>query len=308
MIALEDPMRLLAGDNIMRRAMAWTVVFAICWAALEIVLGAYLHAPYSLFQIVWCRYAVHLCIVLLVWGWRRPEIVWSTSRPVSHLFRSFLMIIMPCSFAFAVQRGIPAEFVWSVFWIAPALIIIFASGFLKERPPLAIVIVSVTGAIAATAIFGHFQPPSLNAIVLALAVAASFSLYVVMTRSLRHQALEANMFYTAIVPFIMLTPVQPGVWLWPDLHDAIVMVLIGAVGFVALIALDESCRVAPAWCSAGALFVQALCAAIFVAVLSGVAPGFRVASGMVTVAAIFGILWLRADRFALQAGLEPSRA
>lgn len=308
MTALGDPMRLLAGDNAMRRAMAWTVVFAVCWAALEIVLGAELHTPYSLFQIVWCRYAVHLCIVLLLWGWRRPKIVWSTSRPVSHIFRSFLMIIMPCSFAFAVQRGVPAEFVWSVFWIAPALIIFFAGCLLKERPPLAIGIMSVTGAIAATAIFGHLQPPSLSVFVLALAVAASFSLYVVMTRSLRNQALEENMFYTAVVPFIMLTPVQPGVWLWPDLHDAVVLVSIGAVGFIALVALDEACRIAPAWCSAGALFVQAFCAAIFVAVLSGVAPGLRVVLGMVTVAAIFGILWFRADRFALRAGLEPSRA
>lgn len=305
MTALDDPMRLLAGDNAMRRAMALAVVFAVCWAVLEIVLGAALRAPYSLLQIVWCRYATHLCLVWLVWGWRRPMALWKTSRPASHAFRSVLMIIMPGAFTFAVHRGVSAEFVWSVFWIAPALIIAIAGLFLRERPPLFIALASVGGAVAAAAIFGHLWPPSMKALGLALAVASSFSIYVVMTRSLRDEHVEANMFYTALGPFLALMPAMPGVWIWPNPHDAVVLVSIGIVGFVALLALDGACRAAPVWGSAGAFFTQAFCVAVILAAISGVGPSLRVILGMTGIFVISGILWVRADRFSLRMGAEP---
>ena len=124
---------LIAGDNAIRRAMTWAVIFAASWALLEISLGAELRSPFNLLQIVWCRYATHLGICLLLWGWRRPTALWKTSRPILHVSRSLMMVIMPAAFMLAIHLGIAAEFVWSVFWIAPALIIALARLFLEEK-------------------------------------------------------------------------------------------------------------------------------------------------------------------------------
>jgi hypothetical protein len=73
----------------------------------------------------------------------------------------------------------------------------------------------------------------------ALTSAASFSLYVVMTRMLRGESLRANLFYTALGVFAVLSLFMPTVWVTPTSHDARVMVLIGALGLVALLALDR---------------------------------------------------------------------
>lgn len=296
------------SDNAIRRAMTWAVIFAVSWALLEVSLGAELRSPFNLLQIVWCRYATHLVICLLLWGWRRPTALWKTSRPTLHLSRSLLMLIMPSAFMLSVHLGIAAEFVWSVFWITPALIIALAGLFLKESPPPVAVIASIAGYFAAVATIGHAWPPSLTALGLALIVTGSFSVYVVMTRSLRDEAVEANLFYTAICPFVALSPFMPGIWLAPDGHDAIVLMAIGAVGFVSLLALDHACRSAPLWSSANALFAQAFCVAGLVYGLLGVRPSLHVLLGMAVLLATIAFLWVRAGRFAVPAHSAPSQA
>ena len=299
---------LIAGDNAIRRAMTWAVIFAASWALLEISLGAELRSPFNLLQIVWCRYATHLGICLLLWGWRRPTALWKTSRPILHVSRSLMMVIMPAAFMLAIHLGIAAEFVWSVFWIAPALIIALARLFLEENPPPVVVVASVAGYLAAVATIGHRWPPSSTALGLALIVAGSFSIYVVMTRSLRDEAVEANMFYTAVCPFVALTPFMPSIWLGPDGHEAIVLMAIGLTGFVSLLALDHACRSAPLWSSANALFAQAFCVAGLVYGLLGVRPALHVLVGMAALLATIGFLWVRANRFAAAAHSGPSRA
>ena len=295
--AAADPISFLSGGNDIRRAMMWAIVFALCWAVLEIGLGSLLRNPYPLLQIVWCRYAVHLGVAAAIWAWRRPP-MWQTERPAFQLARSLLMLTMPGAFAWAVMAGISAEFVWAVFWIAPLLIIAFAGVALGERPPAAVLIAAVLGAVAAAAIFGHLSAASPMAIALAMAVSLSFSLYVVMTRSLRTEPVAANLFYTAVVPFLVLTPVMIQIGVMPSLQDAAVMASIGVVGFGALYALDRACHAAPAWASSGALLMQAACVGLVFLIAGGHGETLRIAFGAGAIVALVGVLWMRAGRLA----------
>jgi hypothetical protein len=208
------------------------------------------------------------------------------------------MLTMPGAFAWAVMAGISAEFVWAVFWIAPLLIIAFAGVALGERPPPAVLITGALGALAAAAIFGHLSAASPLAIVLAMAVSLSFSLYVVMTRSLRTEPVAANLFYTAVVPFLVLTPVMIQIGVWPSRHDAVVLASIGVVGFGALYALDRACHAAPAWASSGALFTQAACVGLVFLIAGGHGETLRIAFGAGAIVALVGVLWLLAGRLA----------
>lgn len=292
-----DPISLFSGGNDVRRAMTWAITFALCWAVLEIGLGSLLRNPYPLLQIVWCRYAAHLSVAAAIWAWRHPP-MWRTGRPAFQLARSLLMLTMPGAFTWAVTTGVSADFVWTVFWIAPLLIIAFAGVALRERPPAVVLIAAALGAIAAGAIFGHLHAASPLAIALALAVSLSFSLYVVMTRSLRTEPVAANLFYTAIVPFLVLTPLMFQIGVWPSLHDAAVMVSIGVVGFGALYALDRACHAAPAWASSGALLVQAACVGLVFLIAGEHGETLRIAFGAGAIVALVGLLWMRARRLA----------
>lgn len=302
-----NPLRRFLADNAMRRAMAWAATFAVAWAVLELALGAQLRGSYNLLQIVWWRYAAHLCVVALLWGRLKPG-VWRTSRPVTHQLRSLLMLVMPGAFTLAVMQGVSPEFVWSVFWIAPALIIGLAWVFLRERPPLAVAAACLGGALAAAAIFGHLRPPSMTALLLALGVTGSFSLYAVMTRSLRSEPVSTNLLYTALAVFALLTPAMPFVWVRPDLHDAVVMTLIGVVGFGALYALDRACHAAPLWASAGALFAQAVCVAVLVVVATGGHPSHRVLFGTGALLALIAGLWFGAGRLFARRGATAGQS
>ena len=214
--------------------------FVASWAILEAVVGARLRQSYDLMQIVWCRYAAHLIIVFGIWGWRQPSRIWSTKRRTYQIGRSLLMLVMPGSFALALAAGTPVSTVWSVMWLAPAMILVSARVLLGDRPTLLTALAVVAGCLAAPFVLEAARVGPTVGIVYGLLTAASFALYVVMTRVLRHEAVRTNLFYTAVGVFVPLSVYVPGVWIAPDLHDVMVLAGIGAIGFVALFALDRS--------------------------------------------------------------------
>jgi drug/metabolite transporter (DMT)-like permease len=228
------------GDG--RRALLLMFVFVLAWALVEGVVGAQLQNPYHLMQIVWCRYAAHLALMLLVWGWREPSRLWRTRRPVFHLARSLCMLVMPLSFAMAVYAGDGMHTVWAMFWIAPVMILVLAAGWLRESVPLVAWLGVGVGVLAAWLMLNPRWPGSLGALIWPLIMAASFALYVAMTRSLRDEPVLTNLFYTALGVFVLLSLAMPWSWTMPTLHDALVLTAIGLVGFGALWALDRACE------------------------------------------------------------------
>jgi drug/metabolite transporter (DMT)-like permease len=230
--------------------------FAVIWAVLEDELGVRLRQPYDLTQVVWCRYASHLVVVALVWGWRAPRTFWRTSRLGLQVGRSLLMIVMPMGFMFAAMTGTPVSTVWAVFWIAPLLIMIGAHLYGAEQAPRWLWILTTLAALAAIAVVHPTGIPTLGGLAWAVAMSASFAFYVVLTRALRTEALSANLFYTAIGVLIPLSVWVPRVWLTPSTHDAAILFGIGALGFVALLALDRAAERSPVSWTAGVVTLQ----------------------------------------------------
>lgn len=231
-----------SGGGEGQRALLLMFVFVLAWALVEGVVGAQLQNPYSLMQIVWCRYAAHLVLMLLVWGWREPSRLWRTRRPVFHLSRSLCMLVMPLSFAMAVYAGDGMHTVWALFWIAPVMILALAAGWLRESAPLVAWLGVGVGLLAAWLMLDPRWPGSLGTLIWPLIMASSFALYVVMTRSLREEPVLTNLFYTALGVFVLLSLAMPWSWTVPTLHDALVLTAIGVVGFGALWALDRACE------------------------------------------------------------------
>lgn len=281
--------------NDARRAMLLMTGFAVVWAVIELMAGGVLRR-YSPYQVVWTRYAVHLLLMLAIWGPREPRRLWRTARPAWQLSRSLLMFGMPASWVVAMQQGVPVGTIMAVFWFSPLAILALAAALLRERIPAWLW--AATALACAGAYLAH-EPGRIDAahdLLLPASMGLCFSLYVVMTRSLRGEDVLANLFYTALGVFLVLTPAMGWLWVWPTPFDALVMVAVGVFGFVALWLLDRACAAAPVSLSAPFNFVQI---AVFssVAVLGGLvhlhSPRLA-AAGLLLIAGVLIWVWLRA--------------
>jgi len=271
--------------------------FTLMWALVEALAGGVLQR-YSPYQVVWTRYAVHLLLMLALWGLHDPGRLWRTSRPGYQLSRSLLMLAMPASWVTATSLGVPVGTTMTIFWLSPLAIMLLARWLLQERPPAWLWLAAGLG-FAGALLTHHFEPPASAAgVLLPLAMGLCFSLYVVMTRSLRSENMLANLFYTALGVFLALTPAMGWLWLWPTPGDALVMVAVGVLGFVTLWLLDRAAAAAPVSISAPFSFIQI---AVFsaLAVLSGLMPLHsprRAAVGLALIIVVSIFIWMRASR------------
>jgi len=238
-----------------RASVLLMVVFALMWAVTEL-LAADLLVRYSPYQVVWMRYGVHLIIMLLVFGWRKPASLWRTARPTRQLLRSMLMLGMPTSWVIANQHGVRPDTLMAVFWLSPLLIMMFAHLLLGERAPLALWVASALTCLGANLLFLHWPLPLSLTLLFPLAMALSFSLYVVMTRTLHQEALRVNLFYTALGVFVVLSPAMLVLWTTPSTLDLLRMVGVGLFGWLALYALDRAVVGAAVSLTAAALGMQ----------------------------------------------------
>lgn len=227
-----------------RRSMVLMVAFVALWAVVE-VLAMPLLRRYSPYQVVWTRYGAHLALMMAIWGWRDFGSLWRTRRPAYQLGRSMLMVGMPASWITATQLGIPSRTVNMIFWTAPLLVVVFARFVLGERAPPSIWIITLAACVGAVLTSGAGSLPATPVLALPLTMAATLALYVVMTRSLRTESTRANLFYTALGVFLVLSPFLSGFWVTPTPGDMLLMIAVGVVGYVALLALDRSAAAGP---------------------------------------------------------------
>jgi drug/metabolite transporter (DMT)-like permease len=224
--------------NDSRRAVLLMLTFVALWALVE-VLAAGVLLRYSPFQVVWTRYGIHLLLMLAVWGWHRPDLLVRTSRPVFQLARSLLMLGMPASWIFGMRTDMPMGMFMTVFWLSPLLIIALARLVLGEHAPPSLWFPALVGFAGSLVLHDPARLENLRLLAYPIGMALSFSLYVVMTRTLRREDVRANLFYTALGVFIALSPAVPTFWTWPGVTDFMAMAAVGVLGFFALFALDR---------------------------------------------------------------------
>jgi drug/metabolite transporter (DMT)-like permease len=278
--------------------MALMAGFALAWVLLEEVVGSRLQGQYHLMQIVWCRYAVHLLALLLLFGWTDPGRLWRTGRPAFQLLRSLCMLVMPLTFALALQTSVRPNSVWALFWLAPLAALLIARWVLGERCSPAVWATTGMATVVALAILSPGADVLSPAVVLPLLMGLSFAVYLAMTRRLTGEAVRANLFYTAFGVFAVLTPFMPMVWVTPSAGDAIVLTGIGVVGLLALFLLDRAVALAPLGVSTPFLFAHVLGSLAIGWYLFGHAPPRAALAAAALVAAMLIALWWRAGRAA----------
>lgn len=287
------------------RAMLLMSAFTLAWVVVEEVIGRSISQPYPLLQIVWCRYAVHLALMLL-FNLSAPGRLWRTQRPGFHLARSLLMLVMPASFAMSVHSGVPAGSVWALFWIAPLIALGLAQTQLGETVPSRTWwICGIGAATAAAMMMDRHTTPGL-ALVLPIVMAASFGGYVVMTRQLEGEPVQTNLFYTALGVFAALTLIIPWSWVMPTAGDFAALFGVGAVGLLALWALDRAMARAPVSASVPALYLHLPAFVLVVLLIEGDMPSpRRILGGLLICAAVAWFTWTQCRELLPRQGGAP---
>jgi drug/metabolite transporter (DMT)-like permease len=282
------------------RAVVMMLGFVFLWTLVEGA-GVIALRAVGVWETVWIRYSVHLLIVLAVW-WRPGERApWQSTDPRRQLLRSTTMLVMPGSFALAIRQGFSADSVMAIFWSAPLIVLAFAAMFGGERPSRLAWMAAALGWLSGWLYHG-LPAISLGVIPFALAMAVSFAMYVVMTRGLRNEAVRANMFFTAVVPWLALTPLMIRGWVTPSAVEVLALVFIGSAGWVALLALDKAAKAAPVSHTAPLLSLQIASTAAFMQLIwpSTSFPRLAVSTAVVMAACV--LAWRAIPRPAMAHG------
>jgi drug/metabolite transporter (DMT)-like permease len=248
------------------------------WAALELA-GQHLPPGYSAQQVVWTRYAAHL--LLLLWMPGRRVAVWRTQRLGSQVACSLCMLGMPIGFV-GGARFLSTQNVWAIFWVSPLLTLVLGALVLGEEARARTWAASALALVGAVLVYAERPVVFWPALLWPLGMAFSFSLYVVLVRSLRHESTESKLFYSAMGVFLALTPGMPSRFVTPDLLAAAGMVAIGLLGLGCLYLIDRGLEGGSVPLLAPMTFAAVPWSLGFEALLGGL-PGRRALLGAVVV-------------------------
>lgn len=224
----------------LRHTLSWAAALALLFMMVEF-LGAQLSGHYSLYQVVFMRYGVHLIIVIAVLGKRRLTLPFRTAQLPRQIMRSLLMLAMPACWIAAFHAGADTMALAAGLGTTPILVA-FLTRYWLGWP-----VGSQSWGAAALSSLGsavlgwhhlHWSAASLFAV----GAGFSFAFYIVQTAQLSEESLSVNLFHTAFWVFLALTPVQPMVWSPPLLRDLPVIIAIGGFGLLGLLALDHMTR------------------------------------------------------------------
>jgi drug/metabolite transporter (DMT)-like permease len=271
--------------------------FVLVWTLLEGA-GVIALRGIGVWQTVWMRYSVHLLIVLAVWVRPGVPAPWQSTDRARHFLRSATMLVMPASFGLAIRGGFSADSVMSIFWSAPLMVLVFAALLGGERPSRLAWLAAALGWFAGWLYYGRSAMVP-GVIPFALMMAASFALYVVMTRGLRSEPVSANMFYTAVVPWLALTPLMISKWVTPSPVELLAVVFIGSAGWLALLALDAAAKAAPVSHTAPLLPLHIASTAALMQLIWPSASFTRVAASTAAVLATCVLAWRAIPRPAI---------
>ena len=205
------------------------LAMALCFTALETT-AKWLSRHYPVPMVVWARYAVHVGLMVLLFGPRMRLGLVRTRQPASQLSRATLMLGSTlCNFG--AVSFLPLAEVKAISFVSPLLVTVFAVWLLGEA-------VSRSRWLAIAAGFGGtlfiVRPGSAMldpAVFLALGSALCYSLYQILTRRLSADDHPVtSLFYTALVGFAFMTFMLPHVWRTPSPGHLWAFLLLGAAG------------------------------------------------------------------------------
>lgn len=268
------------------RGIALMVCATLCFALLDVT-SKTLAKTFEVPLLVWIRYLVHCLFMVAVLGPRMGRGLVATTRPARQIVRAVLLVGVT-GFAMAAFRVMPLAETTAIIFITPLLVALLAGPWLKEKMTprrWAIVAAGFVGVLLIA------RPgPAVNAegIGWALACAACYAVYQILTRQLSPTENTLTMlFYTALAGTVTMTLALPLFWggPLPTLGQAGLMATMGMWGGTGHLLLISAFRHAPATTLSPFLYVQLFWATALGAIVFGHLPDSLAFTGMAVIVA-----------------------
>ena len=240
----------------------------IGWVVVEAT-GVAVIARIPPLQLIWCRYLVHLLFMAVFVIPRVGSGGPRTRHPFVQIGRSLLMLGMPAAWLAAADR-LSLSTVMGIFWLTPIAAMVGALIFLRERVSVGQMALALVGYAATVAILRPAFPEDIVGVLLVGAMFGCFAGYIVLTRWLRRESTETNLFYTALGVFVAMLVFIPALWQPVPADLWIPIIAIGLLGYLVLHQLDRALHLAPVAFVAPVVFLQPL---LEVMVRAGKNPG-----------------------------------
>lgn len=267
-------------------------MLALMLFALLDATSKHLTATFAVPLLVWARYALHFVIMLVfVAPSMRLQLV-RTDNLALQVVRA-LALVGTTGFAMMAFRSMPLAEATAVLFLSPLLVTLLAGPFLGERIGAgrwAAVVVGFAGVILIARPGGAL---TLAGVLWALAGAACYAAYQLLTRRLSHAEHPLTLlFYTALVGTAVMSLALP--WFWFDFTPSPLQWLqiasLGFYGGVGHFILIRAFRLAPASTLTPFGYTQLIWAGLLGWLVFGHIPDALSAAGMVVIAA--SGLWL----------------
>ncbi len=274
------------GDAHPGRGIALMLAAVLMFALLDAT-SKHLAQTYSVPLLVWARYAGHFLLMMVFLAPSRRGRMIATKRPLLQVVRALLLVGVT-GFVIAAFRIMPLAETTAILFVTPLLVALLAGPMLGEKVGRLQWVSVLAGFAGMLLIARPGGVMSAEGIALALAAAACYSLYQILTRQLSPTEDTVTMvFYTALVGTATMSLALP--WIWqgpaPGLIDALSITSLGILGGTGHFLLIRAFRHASASTLSPLLYVQLIWATLLGWLVFGALPDFLSAAGMCVIAA-----------------------
>lgn len=229
-----EPRRVASGlltDAAGRQAVIRVLVVMLLFAGYD-ALSKYLAPHYPIPQLLWARSAVHVLLMLVLFGGRMRLGLVRTRRPLLQIFRALMLF----SVSFLVMLGlrrIPLAETTAIIFLTPLLVTALSAPVLKEKVEAGqwgAVLLGFAGVLLIVRPGASVFEP---AVLLPLLGAVCYSLYQILTR--RFSGAEnpvTTHFYTGLVGLVAASVAWQPDWVIPDWQAACLMAGLGILAGV----------------------------------------------------------------------------
>lgn len=210
----------------------------LCFSGLD-TLAKVLGQSLDPLQVTWARYASNVFVVALVLNpWTKPGLM-RTSRPWLQAGRSVLLLLSTILNFLALQH-LQLVQALAIMFATPLVVALLAGPMLGEWVGPRRLVAIATGFIGVLVITRPGMDAMHPAALYSVAGCICYALYAISTRVLStHDSTATTLFYSGIAGLVLMTPVMPFVWTWPQSPGIWIMMgvigIFGAVGHWLLI-------------------------------------------------------------------------
>ncbi len=214
-------------------------------------------------QVVWCRYAGHFLLTLLVFYPQDRGDLFRTSAPVKQGARA-LFLFGSTLLNFLALTWLPITVTTTIMFAGPIAVTLLAIPFLGEKVGVHRIAAVCTGFLGVLVVMQPWGAEFHPAMLLSLGALTCASGYFILTRLMAgKESNSTSQLWGAGVPTLLLAPIVLPAWQAPGaLEVMLILCLIGAFGATGHIAATAAHRYADASLLAPVVYLQLMTASI----------------------------------------------